>query len=192
MDAITVIKDRRSIRKFKEEKVDREIMKEIVSISRWAPSWVNSQIVRYTLIDDESVIQQLATESVNDFVYNIGTLKNAKGVAILSYVQGKSGKLPKETYGETKSFDGYATTKASEWEAFDAGIACQTFCLAAYEKGVGTCILGVIDEKSIAEIINLPEDETVAALIVYGYEDGHPSPTPRKDVEEILRFYERK
>ena len=34
-----MIKERRSIRKFKNEKVDREIMKEIISISRWAPSW---------------------------------------------------------------------------------------------------------------------------------------------------------
>lgn len=188
MDAITNIKERRSIRKFKNEKVDRETMKEIVSLSSWAPSWTNTQTARYTLVDDETVISQLATEGVNDFVYNIGTLKNAKGVAVLSYVQGKSGKLPKETYGETKDFEGYATTKADAWEVFDAGIACQTFCLAAHAKGVGTCILGVIDEKSIAEIVNLPKEENVAALIVYGYEDGHPSPTPRKDAEEILRF----
>lgn len=191
MDAITMIKERRSIRKFKDEKVDRELMKEIIDISRWAPSWVNSQIARYTLIDDEEIIQKLATEGVNEFIYNIGTLKNAKGVAVLSYVQGKSGKLPKETYGETKSFDGYATTKANEWEAFDAGVACQTFCLAAHAKGVGTCILGVIDEKSIAEIINLPKDETVGALIIYGYADGDAPAPARKAVEEIFRFYDK-
>ena len=51
--------------------------------------------------------------------------------------------------------------------------------------------MGVIDDKSIAKIVNLPEEETVAALIVYGYEDGHPSPTPRKDIEEIMRFVDR-
>jgi nitroreductase len=56
------------------------------------------------------------------------------------------------------------------------------------EKGVGTCIFGVIDDAAIAEIIGLPENETVAALIVYGYPDEHPVPTPRKPVEEILRF----
>ena len=52
--------------------------------------------------------------------------------------------------------------------------------------------MGVIDEKSIARIVNLPEEETVAALIVYGYEEGeHAAPTPRKDVEEIMRFVDR-
>ncbi len=184
MDAIEMIKERRSVRKFKNEKVDRSLMKEIVDISRWAPSWVNYQIARYTLVDDEKIIKELATEGVNGFVYNIDTLKNAKGVAVLSFVKGKSGKLDLEK-------EDYATSKANVWEVFDAGIACQTFCLAAHAKGVGTCIMGVIDDKSISKIVNLPEEETVAALIVYGYEDGHPSPTPRKDVEDIIRFVDR-
>ena len=51
MDAIEMIKERRSIREFKDEKVDRELMREIVDISKWAPSWTNLQIARYTLID---------------------------------------------------------------------------------------------------------------------------------------------
>ena len=180
MDAIEMIKERRSVRKFKNEKVDRETMKEIISISRWAPSWANYQIARYTLVDNEETIKKLATDGVKGFVYNINTLKNAKGVAVLSFVKGKSGKL--DQYGD------YDASNAHVWEVFDAGIACQTFCLAAHAKGVGTCIMGVIDEDSISEIIGLPEEETVAALIVYGYEDGHPSATPRKDVEDIMRF----
>ncbi|MBU0945451.1 MAG: nitroreductase family protein [Proteobacteria bacterium] len=182
MDAITMIKERRSVRNFKKKKVDRETMKEIVSISRWAPSWANYQIARYTLVDNGETIKKLATDGVKGFVYNINTLKNAPGVAVLSFVKGKSGKLDED--GE------YATSKANVWEVFDAGIACQTFCLAAYAKGVATCVMGVIDDDSISEIVGLPDNETVAALIVYGYEEGHPGPTPRKDVDDIMRFVE--
>lgn len=181
MDAVTMIKERRSVRKFKQEKVDRETMREIIDISRWAPSWANFQVARYTLVDDEATIAKLATDGVQGFVYNVNTLKNAKGVAVLSFVKGKSGKFEPEK-------DEYVTSKASVWEVFDAGIACQTFCLAAHSKGVGTCIFGVIDDKSVSEIVNLPEEETVAALIVYGYGEEHPAPTPRKEVEEICRF----
>lgn len=179
MDAITMIKERRSIRKYKNEKVDRELMKEIVDISRWAPSWANTQIARYTLVDDEKTIKRLADEGVHGFSYNIKTLKEAKGVAVLSFVKGKSGLI---------GSDEYPTSQGNTWSVFDAGIACQTFCLAAHAKGVGTCIFGVINVRSIAQIANLPEDEDVAALIVYGYEDGHPAPTPRKNVDEIMRF----
>jgi len=181
MDAIEMIKERRSVRNYRNEKVDRETMKEIVDISRWAPSWANYQIAHYTLVDDQAMIERLTAEAVHGFAYNIKTLKEAKGVAVLSFVKGKSGKLDLDK-------DDYATSKADTWEVFDAGIACQTFCLAAHAKGIGTCIFGVIDDASISEIVGLPEEETVAALIVYGYEVEHPKPTARKSVDEILRF----
>lgn len=184
MDAIEMIKERRSVRTFKNETVSRETMREVIDIARWAPSWANFQVARYTLIDDAATIGKLANDGVKGFVYNMNTLKNAKGVAVLSFVKGKSGKLDPEK-------DEYATDKANIWEVFDAGIACQTFCLAAHAKGVSTCIFGVIDDESISKIAGLPEDETVAALIVYGYEEGeHAKPTPRKEVDEILRFVE--
>lgn len=181
MDAISMIKERRSVRKFKDEKVDRELMKEIIDIARWAPSWANFQIARYTLVDDPEAIAKLSTDGVKGFVYNVKTLQNAKGVAVLSFVKGKSGKLDLEK-------DEYATSKTNIWEVFDAGIACQTFCLAAHSQGIGTCIFGVIDEDSISDIINLPEDETVAALIVYGHPDEEPPVTKRKAAEDIMRF----
>ena len=146
MDAITMIKERRSVRKFKEEKVARETMKEIVSLSRWAPSWGNFQIARYTLVDDEQIIRKLATDGVDGFVYNIDTLKNALGRCGTELRQGQKRQLDK---------DEYVTSKADVWEVFDAGIACQTFCLAAHAKGVGTCIMGVINDTSIAEIVGL-------------------------------------
>ncbi|QJB56045.1 nitroreductase family protein [Pseudodesulfovibrio sp. zrk46] len=179
MNAIDMIKDRRSVRKFKNEKVDRETMKEIIDIARWAPSWANFQIARYTLVDDEAVIAKLGTDGVKGFVYNINTLKNAKGVAVLSFVKGKSGKL---------EGDDYATSKGNVWEVFDAGIACQTFCLAAHAKGIGTCVMGVIDDDSISQIVGLPEEETVAALIVYGHPDEEPPATKRMAADEIMRF----
>lgn len=185
MNAITMIKERRSVRKFKDEKVDRDLMREIVDISKWSPSWGNYQIARYTLVDDKEIISKLAHDGVNDFIYNIGLLKNAKGVMVLSFVKGKSGiieKLPLED-GEF-NYDGNSTY----WEVFDAGLAAQTFCLAAHAKGVGTTIMGVINDKAISEVVGLPEEETVAALIVYGYPDEKPAATPRKETSEIMRF----
>ncbi len=181
MDAIKMLEERRSVRKFKDEVVSRQLMTEIVDIARWAPSWANFQVARYTLVDNAEKIKEIAEHGVNGFVYNARTLNNAKGVAILTYVKGKSGTKP--------GGEGYVTSKDGEWEIFDAGIACQTFCLAAHAKGVGTCIFGIIDDVKIAEIAGIPADETVAAIIVYGYEEGeHAQPTPRKGVEEILRF----
>ncbi len=176
-----LIKNRRSIRKYKEEKVDKKTLEEIVELAKYAPSWANYQIARYTFIEDEEKIKEIAKTGVKEFAYNIKTLENAKGVVVLSYVKGKSGKF------DPSSIE-YVTEKGSTWEIFDAGIACQTFCLAAFEKGVGTCIFGVIDDEVITKIANLPERETVAAVIVYGYPDEEGKKTPRKDISELMRF----
>lgn len=178
MDAITMIKGRRSVRKFKDEDVDRELMKKIIETSRFSPSWANFQVARYTLVDDLATIKKIADEGVNDFVYNMDTLKNAKGVLVLSYVKGKSGKI------EDLGYD----SNTNAWEIFDAGIACQTFCLAAHANGIGTTIMGIINDETISKIVNLPEEESVAVLIVYGYPDENPAATSRMDVEDIMRF----
>jgi len=179
MEAIEMIKGRRSIRKYKDEAVSHGLMEEIIEITRYAPSWTNSQTPRWTLVDQADIIGKFADDAVKGFSYNMDTLKNAKGVAVLSFVEGKSGRL--EKYG----IEGGNPEK---WEAFDAGIACQTFCLAAHAKGIGTCIFGVVDEAKIAELISLPEGETVASLIVYGYADEAPAVPRRKEVGDILRF----
>ena len=180
MEAIEMIKGRRSVRKYKDEVVDRALMEEIIEITRHAPSWTNSQTPRFTLVDNPEIISQFAADGVKGFIYNMDTLKTAKGVAVLSFVEGKSGRT--EKYGiETSDNPG-------RWEFFDAGIACQTFCLAAHAKGIGTCIFGVVDEAKVTELIQLPEGETVAALIVYGYANEEPKMPRRKDVEDLSRF----
>lgn len=182
MEAIEMITGRRSVRKYRDEKVSRELIREIIDISRWAPSWVNSQIARYTIVDDESMIKTIADSAVRGFTYNTKTLSRAKGVIVLSYILGESG-IKEEMDSEFEN--------TNIWEMFDAGIACQTFCLTAHAKGVGSCILGVVNQEVIAKIVSLPESEKVAAVIVYGYEDGEcTKPTPRKSVDEIMRVVE--
>ena len=183
MDAIECIKTRRSVRKFTDEKVPVDVVKDIVELASYSPSWKNTQVIRYILVEDEAVIAKIAAEGVMDFPLNQKTVSRSKQLMVITKKDGICGY---EKNGEA------STSKGSGWEMFDAGIATQTFCLAAHAKGVGTCIMGVIDDKSIAKIVNLPEDETVAALIVYGYEDGeHAAPNKRKDVDEIMRFVDR-
>lgn len=182
MDAINMIKERRSVRKYKDELVIRADIETIMEATKFAPSWSNTQTARYTVIQNPETIAAICEHGVNGFVYNVNTLKEAKNVMILSSITGRSGKF--------RGDDNYVTTKGNAWEVFDAGIACQTFCLAAHANGIGTCIMGVFDEDYIAKAANLPEGETAAALITFGYPDEEPSPTPRKEVDKLLRFAE--
>ncbi|MCR5747372.1 MAG: nitroreductase family protein, partial [Lachnospiraceae bacterium] len=60
MELIEGIKARRSIRKFTDEAVTKEQIEEIVEIARYAPTWKNSQSVRYTLILDKEIKDKIA------------------------------------------------------------------------------------------------------------------------------------
>ena len=71
---------------------------------------------------------------------------------------------------------------------FDVGIACQTFCLAAHEHGLGTVILGIWDEDGITELLDIPENQELAALIAIGYPADTPSAPKRKSVEDLLTY----
>ena len=178
MNGIEMIKTRRSIRKFTDEKVAREVIENIMETARFTQSWKNTQTARFTFVQNEEMIGRIANEGVNGFIYNIKTLQNAKNVAVLSYVTGVSG------MGEEE----YATSKGGEWEVFDAGIACQTFTLAAHAEGIGTCVMGIIDDSKIGEIIGLSAGQKVGALIVFGHPAQEGREPQRLTVDELTTF----
>ncbi|MCI5722125.1 MAG: nitroreductase family protein [Firmicutes bacterium] len=180
MEAIKCIKERRSIRKFKSDKVSRDVVNEIVEAAAYAPSWKNTQITRYTVIEDEALKAKIADECVLGFKYNSSTIKAAPQLVVVSYITGRSG------YEKDGS---YTTSKEDRWEAFDTGIATQTFCLAAHDKGVGTVILGIFDEAMVTETIGLPEGQRVAALISMGYADCEAPEAPKRKAAEDLVSY---
>lgn len=71
---------------------------------------------------------------------------------------------------------------------FDAGIASQSFCLAAYEQGIGSVIEGIFDDKKAGELLNLPDDREVVALIPIGYPAEEPAAPRRKSMEDLLSY----
>ena len=83
----------------------------------------------------------------------------------------------------------YTTPKEDRWEMFDAGIAAQTFCLAAHEKGLGTVIMGIFDENKVGQVVEIPEGQTLAAIIPIGFPaDGEVACPPRKAAEDLISF----
>lgn len=179
MEALQCIETRRSIRKFKQTAVSHEVMEAIVKEASFAPSWKNTQVTRYVVVEDPAVKAKIANEAVLGFSFNTGTIENAAALVVVTMVHGRSG------FEKDGSF---STSKEDRWEMFDAGIATQTFCLAAHDKGVGSVIMGIFDEEKVAELIQLEEGRKVAALISVGYPDEEPAVPKRKEVQELVRF----
>ena len=179
MDVSKAIQTRRSIRRYKQETVPHELIEQIVADAAYAPSWKNTQITRYVLVEDRAVIDKMAEEMVLDFKLNEKTLKNCPAVMVLTYVTGRSG------YERDGSF---STPKEAGFEMFDAGVAAQTFCLAAWERGVGTVITGYFDEEKIIELLKLSEDRKIGCVIGLGYPDEEPAAPKRKSVSDLLTY----
>ena len=91
METIKCIKERRSIRKFKDDKIEDNIINEIIDAASYAPSWKNSQIARYIVIENREVIDKIADECVLGFEYNTKTLKKSPVLVIVNVEIGKSG-----------------------------------------------------------------------------------------------------
>lgn len=179
MEAIRCIETRRSIGKFKAEQVPHETMQEIVAAAAYAPSWKNTQVTRYAVVEDPQIKARIAEEATLGFEHNSGIIKNCAALVVVNMVHGRSG---------FERDGSYTTSKEDRWEVFDAGLATQTFCLAAHDKGVGTVILGIFDEAKVAEIIGAEDGQKVAALVAVGYADEEPAAPKRKSVDELVKF----
>ena len=179
MDALTCIRTRRSIRKFEDREVPRELITEIVSDAAWAPSWKNAQPTRYIAVCDAEVKERIANECVMGFAWNQKIIAGAPTLIVVTTVDRRSG----------YERDGSAsTTKGPHWQSFDAGIASEALCLSSHARGLGTVILGVFDETKVREILEIPEGELVSALIPTGYPAEEPNAPKRKEVDALLRF----
>ncbi len=177
MNAIDCIKTRRSIRRFSDRQVSAEALAEVVDAAAYAPSWKNSQTTRYTAVLDDDLKTKLANECMMGFEYNIGTAKNAPCMVVVTTLDGRSG----------YERDGSATTsKGTHWQSFDAGIATQTFCLAAHYFGLATVIMGIFDEEKVAGVVGIPDGQSVSALIAVGYTADLPQAPNRKSADELL------
>jgi nitroreductase len=179
MDFINCIQGRRSIRKYKPQIIDREKIENIVKTASFAPSWKNTQVVRYILIENKEKLNYIAENCLLGFDNNSSIIKNAPAVILVMVIAGRSG------YERDGSF---STGKEDRWEIFDAGISTQTLCLAAYNEGLGTVIMGYFDEKEVSKVVNLPEGQKLAAMVAIGIPDEIPDMPRRKSVDELLTY----
>lgn len=178
MTAKECILGRRSIRKFKADPVSHELLAQIVETASYAPSWKHTQITRYIAIEGE-LKEKIAKEGTSLYPGNGTIISNAPVLVAVTVIKNRSG------YERDGSF---STPRGDGWQMYDAGVASQTFCLAAYEQGLGTVILGLFDQAPIEAMLQLPEDRELVALIPVGYPDETPNAPRRKPVEDLLSY----
>ena len=172
-----MILGRRSIRKYSDRPVDDQVLEEIVEEASFAPSWKHTQITRYIAIKDPVLKEKIAKEGTTIWPGNGNIISQAPVLVAVCIVKNRSG---------FERDGSYSTAFEDRWEFFDAGIAAQTFCLAAYEHGLGSVILGLFDIDTVSSLIDIPEGQQLTALIPVGYPAEEPAAPRRKPVSDLL------
>lgn len=167
---------RRSIRKFTSQAIDNDVLREIIEEASYSPSWKNTQIVRYIAVSNPDLKEKIS-HCTSGYAGNGNIINNAPMVVALTIIKNRCG---------FERDGSYSTTKKDGWQMFDTGVAAQTFCLAAHERGIGSVILGILDYEKIAELLELPEDRELVTLIPIGYPEEAPEAPKRKSVDDLL------
>ncbi len=96
--------------------------------------------------------------------------------------------ISEKPYVATAAFG--AKVKKNDYRSIDIGIVTAYITAEATALGLGTCILGWLDEEDIRKICDV--DGAVRLVITLGYpKDGDPlRPKKRKDLDELVKTVE--
>ena len=170
--ALTVC--RRSVRGYSEG-VPHEILREILKTAQQAPSWKNSQTARYYVAESPEALDKVRAAMPG---FNQKSSLNAT-LVVVTYQQGVAG----FTAGTPDNEIG------NGWGAYDLGLCSAYLILAARDRGYDSLIMGLRDADSLRKALEIPENEEVMAVIALGKREKEPTPRPRKELEEVARFF---
>lgn len=162
MTLVDVILSRRSVRRYEPRPIPEETMKIILETARLAPSAINRQPWHFIVITEPKLKEQLSQGRYNKF------LKDAAAV-----IAG---------CGE------YSNSPLDRWVPIDVTIAMENMVIAAWSLGVGSCWIGDFDEKQVKELLGIPENVKVLALLSMGYPAERPPQREKKPLEKIVHY----
>jgi len=175
MELQEAILKRKSVRKFTEDVVTDEELRQIFETVRWSPSWANTQVWEFIVVRDKALIEKVT----GTYAEKNPAIKCSLAASALIVACAKT--------GISGCYDGKETTAIKNWYMFDLGLAVQTLCLKAHELGLGTVVVGLMDHEACEKILAVPEGRKVVAVIPIGRPAVPPREGPaRRPVSEIV------
>jgi nitroreductase len=190
LTAAQAIRQRRSIKSFKNDPIPEPVLKELVDLMREAPSSWNFQPTRVVMIRSREQKEALAAaawgqkqilEAPVTFVFAVaerGWEKNMDAIIKAGVANGAwSEKFADFIKENAPGYQNRLAEKEREYAMKDAMIMATTLALAAESKGYGTCYMNGWDEKKVLEIIGLQQDKKCGIALVLPV--GVPADRPK-------------
>ena len=174
MEISDAIKNRRSIREYKPDLVEKKIIEDILYHGSLAPSGHNRQPWYFIVIEDlelKNTIAELILEKNGDAgIRTCNAVKQAPALVLV--------------------YDRYEYTQGSEtmFDLESIGACLENMCLKALDYNLGTLWIGLIvnAESEINEL--LKTDKKLLAALAVGYPSVNPSPRPRDELSELVEW----
>lgn len=177
---------RRSIKLFNGQPVEREILLSILDDAVWAPNHQLRQPWRFIVacgkeLDDlYSVLKEFALPkwkdlSEEDLVKQMKKFTNPGGYVFV---------VVPEDARQKERLEDYAA----------ASMLVQNIQLLAWDRGIGSCwkTPGYLDNPLFRKALGIEPGERIISMLQVGYFDEMPKPKDRKGVEDLVTIFEKK
>jgi len=157
MNVWQAIRGRRSIRRFKQKAISKEVLLEVVEAGRCAPSAANRQPLEFITINSEEQRSKIFAQ-----------------LAWAGYVRPRrdppAGKWPVAYIIVLVNRE----RALAKFGSVDAAAAIENILLAAQGNRIGSCWLGSIKREKVREILEIPDNFDIDSVVALGYPDEQP------------------
>ena len=170
MNFMEIAQARQSCRRYDPDRsVEQEKLDAVLEAVRLAPSACNGQPYHLTVCRGETA------KAVAKATMGMGMNKFAAEAPILIVIS-------EEAYVKTAALG--AKVKGNDYRSIDIGIAAAYLTAEAAAQGLGTCILGWLDDEKIRSLCGL--SRPVRLVVTLGYAADTPREKKRKKLDELV------
>jgi nitroreductase len=177
---INNIVSRRSVRKFKKEQINNEILATVLNCGIHAPSAMNRQPWAVRVVQNNEILNKIN----QDFI-DWAKGKELQGSAARASETGFS------VFHHCPTLIVIAADIENHYSKGDCGALAQNISLAAESLNIGTCVIGnvaaVINRSEhLREVLQIPDTYEVVFGIAIGYKNEEPASKPRDENKIIF------
>lgn len=179
MELTEAIRLRRSVRKYKSDRIPEQVIKELVELAAWAPSGSNGQPWIFVVVENREYLQNLS-DRAKTFL-----LERIKAAPALERYQGVLSNPQFNIFYDAPTLVLICGDTNAHTFRNDCSMAAQNLMLSAWERGVGSCWIGfatgIGNAPDVKRELKIPEEYELVAPIVLGYPDGPTEKGVRKE-----------
>ncbi|KCZ73581.1 nitroreductase [Candidatus Methanoperedens nitroreducens] len=169
MECLEAIRERRSIRRFKDSAVGKDVIEELLNAAQMAPSAGNLQARDFIVISDRIIKRKLTEAALNQpFI-------EEAPIVIVGVANIERSARKYRSRGELYAIQ-------------DITAALMNLLLAAHSRGLATCWVGAFDGYAVSELLRLPDKARPVAIIPLGYADEKPTAPPRMGLDKVVHW----